>query len=262
MKSFGWRRKAGAKVSKQLTQAFSADVKDEESASENESDWLPFAPRKVALSLEDANAKSERLKVEGAILAEAERYWEALKKWEEAIQLTPNNHKILDMKAQALMAVGEVFPALQTAEKTVRISPTWWVGHQTLGRALANVGEVKMAQRSFTRAVHLNPGNPELWTEDLLWVKSLLDRHKLTQTKQLQEELSGMVGSTSKSTVMITELKEKDDNGSTLEDIENLSVINYNRNDVVGSDNENLGPSAPKKVRSLPKNYVQMREPT
>ena len=42
------------------------------------------------------------------------------------------------------MAVGEVFPALQTAEKTVKISPTWWVGHQTLGRALANVGEVKM----------------------------------------------------------------------------------------------------------------------
>lgn len=42
------------------------------------------------------------------------------------------------------MALGEVFPAVQVAEKTVNIAPTWWVAHQTLGRALVNVGEVGM----------------------------------------------------------------------------------------------------------------------
>ena len=121
------------------------------------------------------------------------------------------------------------------------------------------------AQRSFSRAVHLNPGDFELWSEDLLWVKSLLDRHKISQMQQLQEELSGVVGSTSRSTVMIRELKENHDNNSTLEgdDEENLAVVNYdNRNNGTEKDSENMGPSAPKRVRRVPKNYVQMRDPT
>ncbi|GFS13648.1 tetratricopeptide repeat protein 33 [Elysia marginata] len=226
MTSFGWKRKAGAKVSKQLTEAFSADIKDEGSDSDDSCDWLRPSPRKVAFSLEDANVKSERLKLEGATLAEADRYWEALKKWEEAIQLVPNNHTILDMKAQALMAVGEVFPALQTAEKTVKILPTWWIGHQTLGRALANVGEVKMAQKSFSRAVHLNPGEPELWKEDLLWVKSLLDRHKLSRVQELEEAASGLIGSSNRNTVVIRELKENHGNNSADED-ESQAVVSY-----------------------------------
>ena len=71
MTSFGWKRKAGAKVSKQSTHAFAANNKEEADSNENY-DWL-VAPRKIAFSLEDANAKAERLKVEGSTLAEAER---------------------------------------------------------------------------------------------------------------------------------------------------------------------------------------------
>lgn len=258
MTSFGWKRKAGAKVSKQLTEAFSSDIKDEELETDEGFDWFNPLPRKITFSLEDAHAKSERLKLEGTTLAEAERYWEAIKKWEEAIQLVPTNHTILDMKAQALMAVGEVFPALQAAEKTVKVLPTWWIAHQTLGRALANVGEVKMAQKSFSRAVHLNPGEPELWSEDLLWTKSLLDRHKLSQMHHLEDSVTHVIGSSSKSTVTIRELKENHSNTSADED-ENLAVVNYERREeqVSGSDSENK-----KRIRQLPRNYIQMREPT
>ena len=41
------------------------------------------------------------------------------------------------------MQVGEVLPAIQAAKKAVFLNPKWWVAHQTLGRALMGVGEVK-----------------------------------------------------------------------------------------------------------------------
>ncbi|GFO21132.1 tetratricopeptide repeat protein 33 [Plakobranchus ocellatus] len=263
MTSFSWKRKAGAKVSKSLTQAFSEDAKEEEEDSnwDDGFDWLTVAPRKTVISLEDANSKSERLKVEGATLAEAERYWEALKKWEEAIQLAPHNYKILDMKAQALMAVGEVFPAVQTAEKTVRFAPTWWVGHQTLGRALANVGEVRMALKSFSRAVHLNPAESELWTEDLQWVKSLLDRHKLVQQQQQQGTgMGGLLDGSRNSTLTIRELRENNGNDDT-EDIDQ-PIVRYGPVNHDSTNDENSGQRPSKKVRKLPNNYIQMRDPT
>lgn len=43
-----------------------------------------------------------RLQEEGGILAENERYWEAIKYWDEAIQLTPDSAVLQEMKAQVL----------------------------------------------------------------------------------------------------------------------------------------------------------------
>jgi hypothetical protein len=42
------------------------------------------------------------------------------------------------------MELCEVFPAVQSAKKAVEYSPTWWIAHQTLGRAYLGLGEVKM----------------------------------------------------------------------------------------------------------------------
>lgn len=33
------------------------------------------------------------------------RYWEAIKRWDEAIQLTPNDEKLYEMKAQVCMNI-------------------------------------------------------------------------------------------------------------------------------------------------------------
>lgn len=41
-----------------------------------------------------------RLQDEGALLAENERYWEAIKYWNEALQLTPESAILQEMKAQ------------------------------------------------------------------------------------------------------------------------------------------------------------------
>ena len=64
---------------------------------------------------------------------------------------------------QALMAVGEAFPAVQTAQQAVSADPTWWEARQTLGRAQLNMGEVKMVMVFFLNTYHL------LFVEFFIW---------------------------------------------------------------------------------------------
>ncbi|XP_033636861.1 tetratricopeptide repeat protein 33-like [Asterias rubens] len=174
MTTFGWKRKLGQQISKSATSNFQEVTGQQNSDSSDEEEILMVAKQQKLGLLEDASSKSKRLKEEGAILAEAERYWEAIKKWDEALQLTPENEHILDMKAQALLILHEVFPAVQSAEDAVKYNPRWWVGYQTLGRAQLGLGDVKLAVVSFSKALHLNPAEAELWTEDLSWARSLL----------------------------------------------------------------------------------------
>lgn len=63
--------------------------------------------------------------------------------------------------------MGEVYPALKAAEAAVKLCPNWWVGLQTLGRAQLGLGEVGLAVKTFSRAVHICPDQQELWREDL-----------------------------------------------------------------------------------------------
>ncbi|ESP03306.1 hypothetical protein LOTGIDRAFT_56543, partial [Lottia gigantea] len=172
MTSFGWKRKVGEKVVQEATTSFSKNSKDEEDC-EADVDWLNLLPKNKSLKLEDNIGKSKRLKKEGIILAEAERFWEAITKWDEAIVLTPTDATLYEMKAQALINLNELFPALTVANKVIEIDSLWWVGYQTLGRAHLNMGEVKMAIKDFSRAIHMNPGEKELWEDDLNWAREL-----------------------------------------------------------------------------------------
>lgn len=60
-----------------------------------------------------------------------------------------------------------MFPALRSAEAAVQLYPNWWVGLQTLGRAQLGLGDVAMAVKTFSKAVHIRPDEQELWREDL-----------------------------------------------------------------------------------------------
>ncbi|XP_062569792.1 tetratricopeptide repeat protein 33-like [Saccostrea cucullata] len=187
MTSFGWKRKLGGNVSKKLSESFQDDSRDHHDNLE-EVDWLTLTPKRKVICLEDSRAKSERLKQEGSLLAESERYWEAISKWEEALGLNPDDEALHEMRAQSYLLLNEVYPAVQAAVKCTEVNPLWWVGHQTLGRAQLGLGDVAMAVKSFSRAVHLYPDDEELWKEDLLWAKSLLDQQRVTQAEQPTKE--------------------------------------------------------------------------
>ena len=72
--SFGWRRKKRIRGDLQQEVAVAFEEADsEEEATEEFVDWLVAAKRRRGAMLEDAQAKSRRLREEGAMLAENER---------------------------------------------------------------------------------------------------------------------------------------------------------------------------------------------
>ncbi|XP_036386030.1 tetratricopeptide repeat protein 33 [Megalops cyprinoides] len=193
MASFGWKRKVGEKVSKAAVQLFEAEAETEAEGAvhepdNDEVDWLHAIKRRREALLEDCAAKSKRLKDEGALLAEEGRHWEAIKRWDEAIQLTPEDAALYEMKSQVLTLLQEVFPAVQAAETAMKLRPLWWEAWQTLGRAQLSLGEVDLAVRSFQVAIHLCPSERPLWEEDLSWAQRLQRQSKEMHEKAKQEE--------------------------------------------------------------------------
>ncbi|XP_063066007.1 tetratricopeptide repeat protein 33 [Engraulis encrasicolus] len=191
MASFGWKRKAGEKVSKAVVQQFERESEEKKEDPEGEGegvDWLHAIKRKKEALLEDCATRSQRLKNEGALLAEQGRHWEAIKRWDEAIQLTPEEAPLYEMKAQVLTTLQEVFPAVQAAEMAAKLRPHWWEAWQTLGRAQLSMGEVELASRSFQVAVHLRPSERPLWEEDLAWASKLRAQKRRAQSAASQEE--------------------------------------------------------------------------
>lgn len=71
MASFGWKRKAGEKVSKSVVQHFEAE--GDGPSRDEEVDWLQATKRRREILLEDCAAKSKRLMEEGGQLAEQGR---------------------------------------------------------------------------------------------------------------------------------------------------------------------------------------------
>lgn len=207
-------------MSKTLSKSFESNSKDNHDNGE-EVDWLTLAPKRKVICLEDGRAKSERLKQEGGVLAESERYWEAISKWEEALALTPEDETLHEMRAQSYLLLNEVYPAVQAAAKCTEVNPLWWVGHQTLGRAQLGLGDVAMAVKSFSRAVHLYPADEELWKEDLLWAKSLLEQHQRMLGEQEAERSRCTVTEVSDTPAKLTAIcasPHNQEGGSDLQD--------------------------------------------
>ena len=57
------------------------------------------------------------------------------------------------MLAKALSELGELYPAVEAAEKAVRLDSTWSIGWQTLARAQIGLGELDMVRINECRSV-------------------------------------------------------------------------------------------------------------
>ncbi|GFR31118.1 tetratricopeptide repeat protein 33 [Trichonephila clavata] len=172
MTTFGWKRKSGENISKDVSQKFLDDSEVDFTSNDT---WLKRFKRRKKDDEENRRLKCEEFKTEGVRLAELNRFEDAVKEWDKALTLMPRDEKILEMKAQALLQLNTPFPALQAAERAVKVNPQWWVAYQTLGRTQLGIGDLKMAKISFSKAIHLNPSETELWEEDLKWTLSLIE---------------------------------------------------------------------------------------
>lgn len=88
------------------------------------------------------------------------------------------------------MALGEVMPAIQSAEEATKIKPNWYLAWQTLGRSQLNLGEVSLALQSFSKALHLEPTSMEIRDDDLKPTLVLLKKYKKRETQKKLEEMA------------------------------------------------------------------------
>ena len=207
MTSFGWKKKSlilnvskseSTNESNVATNSFErcvgTDSLDAESTQnltvgneDTDYDWcVAFKKRKLSHHLETNEQKLTRLKDEGIKLAEHEEFWQAIGRWDDALNIIKENmlpgdtEQIYhDMKAQAFIQLHEWEPAIEAAELAIRIDPKWYSAHQTLGRAHLGIGNVLNAVKAFSRARHIRPNDEELKVTDLEWAASLLTHIKL-----------------------------------------------------------------------------------
>eukprot|EP00049_Salpingoeca_infusionum_P014065 m.262032 g.262032 ORF g.262032 m.262032 type:complete len:223 (-) comp15586_c0_seq2:3633-4301(-) len=106
--------------------------------------------KQTAVALEDSASKAARLERDGIVLASDGKYNQALRLWNEAVDLAPERAELYEMKAQLLMLLEEYFPAVQAAEQAVKKKPEWVEGWLTLGRCQMNYGEVHVALETFS----------------------------------------------------------------------------------------------------------------
>ena len=191
MTSFSWKRKA-TKTITNATKAFDENEQVTEENADSEFDWISVAKRQRLDALEDNKALFERLKKEGVTLAEDDKFWQAINRWDVALSINAEDESLFEMKAQALINLHEWIDAIKASEKAVKLKPNWWVGYQTLGRAQMGIGEVKLALRNFQVAVHLNPADEELRKDDLEWAVDLLrDKERVDETANTNSEEIG-----------------------------------------------------------------------
>lgn len=186
MTSFGWKRKIAITKSSE-DKAFQEAEQVKEPELDATFDWILEAKKCKVEALEDNHIRFERLKQEGSLLAEEDRFWEAISRWNEALCIDSTNVSVLDMKAQALLQLHEWIPAIQTCQLAIQTKKNWWPIYQTLGRAQLGLGEVYLALRNFQIAFHLKPSEEELWTEDILWAKHLIDQSDIVARSRQEE---------------------------------------------------------------------------
>ncbi|XP_003374067.1 glutamyl-tRNA(Gln) and/or aspartyl-tRNA(Asn) amidotransferase, A subunit [Trichinella spiralis] len=149
---FKWKRKAKSSFTEHVQKWIESSADDQnENLSDSEVDCVTLVKRKKTLCLEDVATKVERLKNEGILFAELEKYSESIERFKTAIELQPNDGRLHEMLSQVFLMRGEDFLAIQAAERAVKCCPDWAEAYQTLARAQLNFGELNlvMFQNSF-----------------------------------------------------------------------------------------------------------------
>lgn len=192
MLKFGWKRKASGSSGIEAAAAFRPEDALQEDGEDEEirSAIAKKLRTNSTAALEDEATRVKRLRTEGATLAAADRFWEAVSRFDQALGAAPADERTWEMKAQALMQVHEWFPAIEAASRAVACSPRWFVAHQTLGRAQLGLGEVLLARTSLMRAVHLRPDDDSV-RDDLRWAEQLsehLRQERLAQQQQQEQQ--------------------------------------------------------------------------
>lgn len=77
------------------------------------------------------------LKEQGNVALASENFSEAIEIYTKAIQLDDKNHVLYSNRSAAYVKAGKYEEALQDANKTIELNPTWAKGYSRKGSALS-----------------------------------------------------------------------------------------------------------------------------
>ena len=97
----------------------------------------------------------------GIALARLGRLDEAVTRWEQALRTKPDNAETHNNLAQALARLGRLPEAIAHWEQALQISPNFAQAHCNLGIALAQTGQTKQAMDHWRQALRIKPNLAE-----------------------------------------------------------------------------------------------------
>ncbi len=97
----------------------------------------------------------------GNVYANSGRLEDALKEYEKAIKVRPNNARLYCAMGNAYQRRGEIDEAEKAYRKAIGISPQYLKAHESLAWVYEKKGEKEKAIKSIKEAVKISPKNPD-----------------------------------------------------------------------------------------------------
>ncbi|KAH8266668.1 hypothetical protein KR018_008726, partial [Drosophila ironensis] len=102
-------------------------------------------------------AQVNELKEKGNQALNAEKFDDAVAAYTEAIALDGQNHVLYSNRSAAYAKAGKFQEALEDAEKTIQLNPTWPKGYSRKGVAAAGLGDYMMAFEAYGEGLKQDP---------------------------------------------------------------------------------------------------------
>uniref|UniRef100_A0AC34FM28 MYND-type domain-containing protein n=1 Tax=Panagrolaimus sp. ES5 TaxID=591445 RepID=A0AC34FM28_9BILA len=116
--------------------------------------------QEIPLAKDDSEMKFQNLKEKANVLFKAEKYKEAIKIYNEILQVSSlsseNKALIYSNKSAANLCLKDGKNAKSNAEKSIQLRPNWWKGYFRLGKAQVELKDLYGAEKSFEKALELD----------------------------------------------------------------------------------------------------------
>ena len=102
---------------------------------------------------------SDKLQMQGSCLIKLDNREEALLKYEEALEIAPENPEILTNMGRILYFVGNLYRAIEIYEKLINVLPNSYHGFYLLSQTYYDIGRDRDAFEAVNRALELEGGD-------------------------------------------------------------------------------------------------------
>lgn len=142
---------------------------------------------------------ASRLRDEGVAAAEAGDFVLALRKWDGAVALKPDDPSLHELRSQCYLASDSFWEAIQAAERAIALDPGCSAAFLTLGRAQLNFGEFEKAVETFERLCTLDSSlaRDEGVEEDLARARQLAAGHRIQEAARVEARHAASVANAS-----------------------------------------------------------------